>query len=318
MIKVAISHSIFGDVQRGLADDIAQLVELVGVDPNASDADLTEVAAAIRWDLSDQGFRSVLDQASSLKWLHSPGAGVEGWPLDELAARNIVLTNAAGVFAIPIAEWVLATMLSVAKQLHTIREAQHQHRWAADVTPGELYGKTLLILGTGGIASQVISRASSFGMRVWAANRSGRPVPQAERTVQGDAWRDLLPETDFIVSTLPLTEQTHGIIGAADLEAIKPGAWVINVGRGATIDEDALLNAAQNGPLGGAALDVWTTEPLPADSPFWTTPNIIVSPHLSGESPAGRSRGLSLFTQNLSRFAAGQPLTNVVDLKAGY
>jgi phosphoglycerate dehydrogenase-like enzyme len=127
-----------------------------------------------------------------------------------------------------------------------------------------------------------------------------------------------LPDADFVVSTLPLTRETERMIGAEELKSFKPGAWLLNVGRGATIDEDALLDALRNGELGGAALDAWTTEPLPAEHPAWSTPNLVVSPHMSGSSAAGRTRGLNLFVENLRRFVAGQPLTNVVDLSAGY
>jgi phosphoglycerate dehydrogenase-like enzyme len=325
MVKVVVSQSIVDDI-RSLLDEVPDSrtrpgsadVELLAVDSKAAGADLTAADAAIRWDLDDDGFQTLLEQATELRWLHSPGAGIERWPLAELAERKIILTNAAGVFAIPIAEWVLTTMLTAVKQTHLVREAQQGRRWADDIPADELYGKTLLVLGTGGIGQEIINRAAAFGMRIWGSNRKGRPVDNTERVVQGDAWRDLLPEADFVVSTLPLTAETTKMISTAELDSFKPGAWLLNVGRGATIDEDALVHALREQTLGGAALDAWTTEPLPSDHPAWALPTMVVSPHMSGSSPAGRDRGLRLFADNIRRFAADEPMTNVVDLAVGY
>lgn len=318
MIKAVVATSILDDVQALLEAQGPVEVELVGVDADGNGGDLSDADAAIRWDLDDAGFRRVLDRAPHLRWVHSPGAGVEKWPLDELASREVVLTNAAGIFAIPIAEWVLSTMLTVVNATHAVREAQRDRRWATDIPTDELYGKTVLVLGSGGIGQETITRAAAFGMTVIAFNRRGREVEHADRTVQGDAWRDVLGEADFVVSTLPLTPETEGMIGVEELRLFKTGAWLINVGRGATIDEPALVAALQDGFLGGAALDAWTVEPLPADDPAWTLPTMIVSPHMSGNSPAGRGRGLRLFADNLVRFAGGEPLVNQVDYAAGY
>lgn len=325
MVQVVVGTSIADEV-RSLLDEAhadagayeIEPIELLTVDPSGSGADLAAADAAVRWDLDDTGIKAVLDNAPSLRWLHSPGAGVERWPLDVLAERGIVLTNGAGVFAIPIAEWVMTTMLTIAKNSYAVHDAQREHRWARELPAEELYGKTLLVLGAGGIGREIIKRAAAFGMRIWASNRSGRDVEGAERVVQSDGWRALVPECDFVVSTLPMTPATATMLGASELATFKSGSWLLNVGRGATIDEDALVEALRDGPLGGAALDAWTTEPLPADSAMWSLPNMIVSPHMSGSSSAGRIRGLRLFVDNLLRFRAGEPLVNVVDLSTGY
>jgi len=291
-------------------------VQLVTVDDE--DADLRAVDGAIRWGMGAEAFTAFLDRAPNVRWLHSPGAGVEGWPLDALRERRITLTNGAGIFAIPIAEWVLSAMLTAAKRTRAADDAQREHRWAGDLVSDELFGRTLLVLGGGGIGQQIIDRAAAFGMRIWATNRSGRPIANADRTVTGDAWRELLGEAHFVVVTVPLTEQTRGMLGAAELDRMRPDAWLLNVGRGATLDEDAVLDAVADGRIAGAALDTWVTEPLPADHRAWDIPEVIVSPHRSGSSSAGRHRGLDLFADNVRRFAAGEPLRNEVDLDAGY
>lgn len=289
---------------------------LVPVD--AESTDWSVVDGAIRWGMNADAAAAMLAKAANVRWMHSPGAGVERWPLEELRSRGITLTNGAGVFAIPIAEWVLSVLLSAAKRTRNVDTAQREHRWDGDLVSDELYGRTLLVVGGGGIGQQIIDRAAAFGMRIWATNRSGRTVPNADRTVAGDEWRDLLGDAHFVVVTVPLTEQTRGMIGRAELARMRSDAWLINVGRGATLDEDAVLDAVTDDRIAGVALDTWVTEPLPADHRAWDMAQVVVSPHRSGSSSAGRGRGLDLFADNIRRFVAGEPLRNVVDLEAGY
>lgn len=317
MVIIAVGSDALDDLRDrwSAPPDISAEVTLVPID---GDADLSAVDGALRWGIDADAFAALLDRAPEVKWLHSPGAGVESWPLDQLRERDITLTNAAGIFAIPIAEWVLSTMLSVAKRDRETEAAQREHRWVGDLSGDELYDSSLLVIGGGGIGQQIIDRAAAFGMRIWASNRSGRPVQNADRTVSGDDWRELLGEARFVVVTVPLTEQTRGLIGADELARMRSDAWLINVGRGATLDEDAVLDAVADGRIGGAALDTWVTEPLPADHRAWDIPNVIVSAHRSGTTSAGRARGLDLFADNVRRFVAGEPLRNVVDLDAGY
>ena len=318
MVTIAAGSDVLDDLRDRLAapPDITGAVTLVPVDTD--DIDLSTVDGALRWGIDSDAFLAMLRRAPAVRWLHSPGAGVERWPLDELRRRGITLTNGAGVFAIPIAEWVLSMMLSAATRGRAVDAAQREHRWEGDLESDELYGRTLLVVGGGGIGQQIIDRAAAFGMRIWAANRSGRPVANAEQTVTGDSWRELLGEAHFVVVTVPLTEETRSLIGTAELARMRPDAWLLNVGRGATLDEDAVLDAVADGRIGGVALDTWVTEPLPADHRAWAIPNVVVSPHRSGSSSAGRDRGLDLFADNVRRFVAGQPLRNVVDLDAGY
>ena len=319
MVHVIVGSEVASEIasrlrQAGLERDVT----LLKVDRQGRGDALEGADAALRWDLNDDGFRYVLDHAPRLRWFHSTSAGVESWPIDELHGRGIVLTNAAGVFAIPIAEWVLTAMLMIVKRAHAMHDAQREHRWANAIDLDELMGKTLLILGIGGIGREVARRAAAFGMRVWGVNRSGGEVEHVDRVVSGDEWHPLLPEADFVVMTLPLTSETQSMIGAAELQRLKPGAWLLNVGRGATIDEPALMEALRTGPIGGAAIDAWVEEPLPPDNPAWSTPNLIIWPHHSGASPRNQDRNFDLFVDNLGRFVRGQELLNAVDPEAGY
>lgn len=318
MVTIAAGSDILDDLRHrlGAPPDVTAEVTLVPVDADSTDWSIVD--GAIRWGMDADAFASMLAGAPNVRWLHSPGAGVEGWPLEELRSRGITLTNGAGIFAIPIAEWVLSVMLLAAKRGREVDAAQQEHRWAGDLVSEELYGRTLLVVGGGGIGQQIVDRAAAFCMRIWATNRSGRAVANAERTVTGDQWRDLLGEAHFVVVTVPLTEQTRGIIGRGELTRMRSDAWLVNVGRGATLDEDAVLDAVTDGQIAGAALDTWVTEPLPADHRAWDVAGVIVSPHRSGSSSAGRGRGLDLFADNVRRFANGEPLRNVVDLAAGY
>jgi phosphoglycerate dehydrogenase-like enzyme len=316
MVKIAVPSEIVRDVSERL-QEMKVPAEVIAVDAEGHVPQLEQADALVRW-YGQERFRQLLDGAPHLRWVHSWSAGVESLPMDELRRRGIVLTNAAGVYAIPIAEWVLTAMLMAVKRVHALHDAQRMHRWTGEFELDELAGKTLLILGTGGIGREVARRAAAFDMRIWGTSRSGAPVEHVERMVTGDAWRELLPQADFVVDTLPLTPETHAIIGAAELAKFKPTAWLINVGRGATVDEPALLRTLAEGTIGGAAIDAWVEEPLPPDHPAWTTPNLIIWPHHSGSSPANMRRGIDLFVENIRRFANGEELLNVVDPEAGY
>jgi phosphoglycerate dehydrogenase-like enzyme len=176
----------------------------------------------------------------------------------------------------------------------------------------------LLIVGVGGIGQAIAERAAAFGMRVYGSRRTPRPTPGIELVVGADGWRELLPAADYIVVAAPLTAETRGMIDAAALAAMKPTAYLINIARGAVLDEPALLAALRAGRLAGAALDTFEPEPLPADSALWAMPNVTITPHATAHSPRMHARQLALYVENLVRFRDGQPLLNVVDKAAGY
>jgi phosphoglycerate dehydrogenase-like enzyme len=261
--------------------------------------------------------RLLLDAAPRLRWYHTVSAGVENMPLPEMNDRGIVLTNNSGSYDIQIAEHLMAFVFAASRQLHRYRDSQHAHEWR-DQDHRELRDATIVVFGMGSIGGEVARLASAVGMRVIGVRR--RPAPQAgvSRVVAADQLIDVVGEADYLAVTAPLTPETRGAISREVIARMKPTAWVMNIGRGAIIDEPALIEALREKRIAGAALDVFVTEPLPTESPLWDLPNAIITPHNSGDSPRTYERTLALFGENLRRYKAGEPLLNRVDFAAGY
>ena len=276
-----------------------------------------EVVFAGRW--SDELWKA----APNLRWVQSGGAGVERFLTPEFVASPILLTNAAGIYAIPIADHVIAFMLAFSRGFPHYLRNQAERKWEWDAGPSgggdELNGKTLGIVGLGGIGLEAAKRAKSFGMRVIATRRRpDRSTPFADEVRAPNALPWLLAESDYLALCAALTLRTRHLIGERELRLMKPTAYLINIGRGGLIDEHALVLALQSGRLAGAGLDVFAKEPLPADSPLWSLPNVIITPHSSGSSPRSHDRLMELFCENLRRYLAGEELLNVVDKAEGY
>lgn len=260
-----------------------------------------------------------------LRWAHTASAGVGGSLHPAMRASDVVLTNAAGVYAEPMADTVLAMMLHFARGLDVAVRAQVERRWdkapfdAADAPVRELAECTLGIVGLGGIGRAVARRGVALGMAVVATRRRGTEGPQGVEVMSGpDALDRILPRSDVLVVAVPQTPETRAMAGARELAMLPRGAVVINVARGGVVDEDALIGALRSGHLRGAGLDVFAREPLPADSPLWGLPNVLVTPHVSGASHRFWRRQTDLILQNLRRYLAGEPLLNTVDKQAGY
>jgi phosphoglycerate dehydrogenase-like enzyme len=269
--------------------------------------------------------RDVVSSLSRLRWVQAPAAGVGHLLSDELIASPIVLTSARGVRARPIAEHVLAVTLALARQLHTSIRRQSTHTWALDELEASgrirtLNGARLGLIGLGAIGVEVAAVASAFGMHVTAVRkRVGQPAPPGvEAVLPPERLPDLLGASDVVVLAAALTADTQQLIGRDAIRHVKRGAFLVNVGRGGLIDDAAVIEALRDGRLGGAALDVFTREPLDPSSPYWDLPNVIITPHISGGMEDYWTPLVALFAENLRRFEHGEPLRNVVDKRAGY
>jgi len=269
--------------------------------------------------------RGAVARAPRLRWLHCSGHAVGHFPLVDLAARRITVTNSRGVQSVPIAEHVMACLLALARKLPETLRDQQERAWRPNALTGEaspwlLGGRTIGIIGTGTIGEAIATRAKAFRMRVIGVRRNpSHALPPGFDEVVGPADRNrMLAAVDIVVIAAPFTTETQRLMDAGAIEMMKPGAIVINVARGQLIDEVALAAALESGRLGGAALDVFANEPLAPDSPFWSLPNVIVTPHNSGFRTGHFDAVVDLFSENLTRYERGVDLLNVVDLQAGY
>lgn len=291
---------------------------VVGNTPEAFGNHLGDASAVFVGMGSAKLFRDLWPSMRGVKWVHSLAAGVEGMLSPEFAASPVPCTNSRGVFAGSLGEFAIAAMLFFAKGLRQLIRNQEAGVWAPhDVE--ELRGHTVGIVGYGAIGQAVAVRARAFGMRVIAVRRQpGEPDSLVDRILPPQALEELMRESDYVVAALPLTPSTRGFIGAPAFEAMKPSAVFINVGRGASVDEAALIEALRNQRIRGAALDVFVQEPLPADHPFWAMENVLISPHCADHTPTWLDDAMALFLDNFRRFQSGAPLRNLVDKINGY
>jgi phosphoglycerate dehydrogenase-like enzyme len=250
-----------------------------------------------------------------LRWVSTIYAGLDAFPLDLLADRQVVLTNGSGINAVAVAEYAVMAVLVAAKRYDRVLDAQRRAEWLPDA-PGkqEVAGSSALVIGYGTIGRAIGERLSALGVAVTGVTRSGRAG-----TIGPDAWRARLGAFDWVILAAPSTEETRAMIGPGELAAMKPGAWLVNIARGDMVNQDALVAALNHRRLGGAFLDPTDPEPLPADHPLWTAHDCLISMHLSGRSQTTMfACAAALFLDNLKAFQDGRPMRNVVEIARGY
>ncbi len=264
--------------------------------------------------------------AKRLKWIQTSGAGVEGFLFPEVVNSQVIVTNAGGVHPTPVSEHVIGMMLCFCRKLHvfirnqTEKKWERPESWTSTEQIGELSGKTLGIIGLGRIGTEIATKAKCLGMKVIATKRdpSHTPMTSVDRLIRSADLSELLAESDFTVLSLPLTKETQGMIGEAQLKSMKQTGILINVSRGKIIQEDKLIEALKQGWIAGAGLDTFENEPLPEKSELWNFKNVIITPHIAGLTPYYMERLTNIFCENLNHFIRNEPMINVVDKTHGY
>lgn len=300
-----------------------QQLEIVHLDSYEHIEDeLRDAEIAIAWSLRPEQLKT----AKKLRWMHSPAAAVHQLMFPELVNSDIVLTNAREVHGPVVAEHVIALVFALAKKIPEVVRLQQRHVWGQETIwrsrprPREVAGATLGLIGLGSIGRETARRASAMGMRVIAVREhADRAKPEyVEQVLPVRELSRLLAESDYVVLAVPVTPSTRGLLSAERIPMMKPEACVINVGRGALLDEAALADALRQHRIGGAALDVFEQEPLPPESPLWDLENLLITPHTAGLTDKLWERHYALIRENLQRYLAGKPLQAMVDKQKGY
>lgn len=328
--RVVITFDLNEQQRHRLATEFPGIEFVISPSQEALQAALPTAQAMVGGPLTP----ALLASAPELRWLQSNSAGVDRLLTPELVAHDLIITNYSGAQASNMAEHLMAMMFVFARGLPLLMRRQAVSEWTTqppDEQPRlpptryfsrftmELSHQTLAIAGLGEVGRELAKRAKGIGMRVIGSRRQPGELPPGVDQVFGPGdWHEMLAEADHLAICLPLTPRTHHLIGEAEFKAMKPHAYIHNTSRGAIIDQDALIRALTSGAIAGAGLDVTTPEPLPADSPLWSMPNVLITCHTSGASPYIEERGFEIVVENLRRYLQDRPLQNLVDKREGY
>lgn len=312
------SRRIVDDYIERVADSLAGHTFVICEDVGAVEREIVDADVMIGWRITPEVFA----RAKQLKWIQFGSSGIDHTIFPELIASDVILTTLSGIHIIPVAEHVMAMMLSLTRRLDLSMKLQMERRYdRAEIadTAGELAGKTIGIAGLGKIGMSIARLSAAFGMRVVGMKRTVGPALNGiDKIFAPEELHKMLPEVDMLVLVVPLTSETRELIGRREIEMMKDGAYFINVARGAMVDHEALGDALRSGKLRGAALDVFPTEPLPPASPIYNLPNTIITPHTAGSSRNYGERAASIFRQNLQAFLSGGEMINVYNRERGY
>ena len=299
-------------------DALGDRVDLRYADHSGLSEALTGASALLLWDFFSTALQRAWPSATDLAWVHVAAAGVDTLLFDALVESEVVMTNAHKIFDCPIAEFVLASMLAHAKDLHASHDYQRERVWRHRET-SSLAGTQALVVGTGGIGRETARLLRALGVHVRGAGRTARPGdPDFGDVVASTDLAQSVADVDHLVIAAPLTDQTRGLVDRAVFAAIKPSAHLVNVARGPIVDEQALVTALETGQIAAASLDVFESEPLPTESRLWSLPGVAISAHMSGDVVGWRDALARQFITNAERWLAGEPLHGVVDKRLGF
>jgi phosphoglycerate dehydrogenase-like enzyme len=318
MRKMVITRNIDQDYIPQIQAIIPDWELIVGKDKNIWQEHVKDAEIIAGWNKGLEEY--CLAPQSKLKWLQSWSAGVDNLPLEGLNSRNIYLTSANGVHAYPISETIFALVLGLTRKIHTYVKNQQKKTWHHAHMGQEIHGKTVGIIGVGTIGKETAKIAKAFGMRILGVRHSGKPVDYVDEMYTPDQLDLLLPKCDYVVVTLPLTKETNQMFGAEQFKQMKTSTFFINIGRGEIVVETDLIQALRERTIAGAGLDVFETEPLSSESPFWEMENVIVTPHTSGSTEHYNQRVIeNILIPNLKEYLSGSlPPINLVNFSKGY
>ncbi|HEX3300291.1 MAG TPA: D-2-hydroxyacid dehydrogenase [Actinomycetota bacterium] len=315
---VAVLGATVDDAPPGIepANELAEL--RYAEDPERVAAATADADVIFSWGARRSWLEDAFADATRLRWIQAASDGVDSLLFPALIASEVIVTNARGIFDDPIAEWAIAAMMAFTTGLHISVVDQTKGVWTDGRRRDRVTGQHLVVVGPGPIGRAAATRAKALGMTVEAVGRNERTDDVLGPITGPDGFHQALGRADHVLDALPLTEGTRAMFDAKAFDSMRPTAHFVNVGRGATVDEDALIDAVRSGAIAGASLDVFVEEPLPADSPLWSMPTVAVSPHISGDVRDWEEAVVGVFVDNLRRFVAGTPLRNKVDAEAGF
>lgn len=300
--------------QREKVRSIRSGAEILGVkDFSQVDQDV-EVLVSFGQDITEE----TLFHFPKLRWIQVMSAGIDHLPLQAMAGRGIALTNARGAHHIQMSEHILWSILTILRQGQITFRNQERKAWDPEVRIDELFGKTVCIIGAGSIGEAVAKKCRAFGMTVWGITHSVKDDLAFDRIGMVSDLTSFLGKSDIVVVIVPLTSQTFGMFNRNLFNQMKTGSYLVNVARGAVIDESALVEALKTGKIRAAALDVFVEEPLPKSSPFWEMSNVILTPHIAGRSPHYVERTFEIFTKNLAAYPDFSEMVNHIEMSKGY
>jgi phosphoglycerate dehydrogenase-like enzyme len=297
-------------IKSEIKEELPHFEIVAAADKSEVPSSIEDVDVILAWRIP----KEIIRKATGLRWLASTGAGVDHLLVPGLP-DHVAITKAPPIFAKAVAEYVMGYILYVSLAMERIVSNMQKRLWSVP-EHFHLSGKLMGVLGMGTIGTEVARTARSFGMRVWGARRTPQPVEEAEKTFGREELTSFLPHLDFLVLTLPLTEETRNLIGKDEISLLKPTCWIINVSRGRIVNEDDLAQALGEGKLGGYVSDVFASEPLPGDSPLWNIPNVVITPHYAALTRP--KEFVPHFTDNVRRFARGEALLFQIDKEKGY
>jgi phosphoglycerate dehydrogenase-like enzyme len=316
--KIVITNTLHQDLINQIKEIIPDWTVITGKDRDIWQEHLQDAEIIAGWKKGIE--KECLAPQSKLKWLQTWSAGVDSLPLEALESRNILVTSANGVHAYPISESIFALMLGLTRNIHTYVKNQQEKKWHHSGIKLEMHEKTIGIIGVGAIGKETAKIAKAFGMRVLGVRHSRRQQEYVDEMYTTDQLDMVLPNCDYVVVTLPLTNNTKHLFDSKKFDLMKPSSFFINIGRGEIVVENDLITALQNGSIAGAGLDVFEQEPLSLESPLWEMENVIITPHIAGSTEHYNQRVIeNILLPNLKNYISGTlPQVNHVDFSKGY